>query len=55
MLDISHFDISGKDSNELHSLNILLIFLTFEVFQFDMSGNDINELHPENAKLISII
>ena len=45
-LEVFHFDISGKDFNELHSSNKELISVTFEVFHFDISGNDINELHP---------
>ena len=48
-------DISGKDINELHSLNIPFIPylpLTLEVIHVDISGNDINDFHPENIKSI---
>ena len=53
-LEISHFDISGIDTNELHSLNILPKFVTFFVFHFDISGNDTNELHSLNILPISV-
>ena len=48
-------DISGKDINELQSLNIPsipYIPLTLEVIHVDISGNYINDLHPENIKSI---
>ena len=37
-----------------HSLNILSIASTLEVFHFDKSGKDINELHPSNILFIDI-
>ena len=42
-LEVFHFDISGKDFNEQHPLNIQLISVTIEVFHSDKSGNDFNE------------
>ena len=47
-LEVSQFDISGNDFNELHPSNIPLISVTFEVFQFDISGIEIREKHPIN-------
>ena len=44
-LDVFHFEISGKEDNELHPLNILDIFLTSDVFHFEISGKEDNELH----------
>ena len=41
---IVHLDISGNDINDLQYLNMLLISVTFAVFQLDISGNNINEL-----------
>ena len=49
---MSHFDISGKDINELHPQNINSILVTLEVFHLDKSGNDFKETQPENIKLI---
>ena len=33
-----HFVISGKNINDLHSLNIQLKYFTLKVFHFDISG-----------------
>ena len=44
-LEIFHFEISGKDDNELHSQNIKFILVTLEIFHFEISGKDDNELH----------
>ena len=46
ILDVFHFDISGIDVNELHSLNINSIYITLLIFHLDISGNDINDSHP---------
>ena len=43
-LEIFHFEISGKDDNELHLLNIKFILVTLEIFHFEISGKDDNEL-----------
>ena len=38
------FEISGNDTNEIHSKNILLKpIMISEKFHFEISGNDINE------------
>ena len=41
--EVSHIDISGKDSNNLHPLKTPLILMTLEVSHLDISGNDIKE------------
>ena len=53
-LEVSHFEISGKESNELQFLNNLLILVTIEVFQFEISGNSNNESHSQNILLIFV-
>ena len=45
----------GKDTNDLHPSNILLISFIFEVFHFEISGKYTNDLHPLNISLISFI
>ena len=45
-----HLDISGKDSNEQHSLNKPSIIKTLEVFQFDISGKYLSELQLPNIQ-----
>ena len=47
-LDTFHFDISGKDNNEVQPLNKELIFLMFIVFHFDISGIFNSDVHPLN-------
>ncbi len=47
-LEVSQKDISGKDINDSHSLNILHILVTLDVSILDISGNDINESHSLN-------
>ena len=39
---IFHLDISGKDINDLHPLNIPSISLTLDKFQFYISGKLVN-------------
>ena len=45
ILEVFHFDISGRVINELHPENILFISIRSLVFHLDISGIDINELH----------
>ena len=47
-----HFEISGIDTNDEHSLNILYISTTLLVFHLEISGKEINLEHP--LKLIKI-
>ena len=54
-LFVSHSEISGKDVNNEHPSNILLISLTLLVFHFEISGKDNNDEHPENIELITNI
>ena len=42
---VFQWEISGKDFNELHSLNMLLISVVFVVSHLEISGIDINEIH----------
>jgi len=48
IFDVFHFDISGKDINDEHPVNINSILVTLDVFHFDISGKDINDEHLEN-------
>ena len=50
---VFHFDISGKDSNDIQFLNIKLRVSTDSVFHFDISGNSFNDTQPEKTSLIS--
>ena len=54
---VFHFDISGKDDNNLQFSNIEVILLTLLVFHFNISGNDNNYEHPGKYKshIINII
>ena len=49
-----HFEISGKDNNDLHSPNIALILVTLLVFHFEISGKDNNDEHPPKIEFISL-
>ena len=48
IFDIFHFDISGNDFNEEHSLNKSVKYIFLSIFHFDISGNDSNEKHLLN-------
>ena len=41
--DVFHFDISGKDNNNEHPLNIYSILIISDVFHFDISDKDNND------------
>ena len=43
-----HLDISGRDIKELHSENILFIFVRLDKSHFDISGNEAKLLQLEN-------
>jgi len=45
-LFVIHFDISGKNDNDIQLPNKPSIFVTLFVFHFDISGNDNNDEHP---------
>ena len=40
-----YFEISGKNNNEEHSLNIELISITLLIFHFEISGKDNKDEH----------
>ena len=52
---VSQSEISGKDINEIHPLNILLISMIFPVFQYEISVTHSNDSHPLNILFILII
>ena len=43
IFEVSNFDISGNDINELHLSNIQLILVALEISHFEISGNNNNE------------
>ena len=47
-LKVFHFEISGKDDNDEHPINIKLTLVTLIVFHFEISGKDDNDEHPLN-------
>ena len=47
-LEVFHFEIFGKDDNDIHLLNIKPTFLTFEKFHLEISGNNDNDKHSLN-------
>ena len=51
-LDVSHFEISGKDVKEVQQSNKLSIIFTFFVFHFDILGKDIKDLQAQNKSFI---
>ena len=53
ILQVFHFDISGKDDNNSQLENIKLILLVLLISHFDISGKDNNEIKSENILLIS--
>ena len=48
ILLISYLEITGKDNNEWHSLNILHISVALLVFHFERLGRNVNDKHPLN-------
>ena len=46
-LIVFHLEISGKDDNDEHPENILLISLTLTVFHLEISSKDDKYEHPE--------
>ena len=42
-LIIFHFEISGKDNNDEHPINISLISLTLTIFHSEISGKGDND------------
>ena len=44
-ISYKHLEMSGKDANDEHSQNILLILITFLVPHTDISGIDIKDKH----------
>ena len=48
VLYISHFEISGKELNDLHPINKPLIFITSLQIHPDIFGKVSNCSHPEN-------
>ena len=47
-LVVFHFDISGKDINDEHPLNIPLKLVLIFVFHLEISGKDISDVHSLN-------
>ena len=42
--EVFHFEISGKDINALHPLNIFDMLMVSEVFHFEILGNVFNNI-----------
>jgi len=51
---IFHFEISGKDDNDTHPLNISPLLIIFLIFHFEIFGKDDNDLHSKNIQIISL-
>ena len=49
ILEVFHFDISGKYNKDEHPKNNPFISSTLLVFHFDISGKDINDEHLSKA------
>ena len=45
LLSLPNFKKSDNDNNELHTLNISIIYLTLLIFHLEISCNDINDEH----------
>ena len=56
-LEIFQINISGRETNEVHPIDIAVISLTFNFGSFlfiDIFGRDFKESHVANIELISI-